>query len=308
VTSPALRIDIVTLFPDMVRQAASHSILGRALDARVWELNTVDPRDFTTDRHRSADDYPYGGGAGMVMKPEPLVGAIESVAPPGAGVPVILLSPDGIPFEQSHARRLASLGHFILVCGHYEGIDERVREGWITEELSLGDYVLTGGELAALVVADATVRLLPGALGNDASSADESFGDGLLEYPHYTRPAVFRERPVPEILLSGHHARIENWRRTWSLVKTRSRRPDLWGKLLPLSRADQRLLDQFDRDLAGPSIESAKAGSARIPSAAASSVVVSEPMSIPARLPGTTSGGSAEPVTENETKSDSELM
>ncbi|MFY7954488.1 MAG: tRNA (guanosine(37)-N1)-methyltransferase TrmD, partial [Armatimonadaceae bacterium] len=234
-----MHVDIVTLFPEMIRQAASHSIVGRALASGVCTLGTVDPRDFTSDRHRSADDYPFGGGAGMVMKPEPLVGAIESVVPAGSGIPVILLSPDGKPFCQETARRFAGFPRMALVCGHYEGVDERVREGWITEEVSIGDYVLTGGELAALVILDATVRLLPGVLGNAESAVDESFGDGLLEYPHYTRPAEFRGRRVPDILLGGHHAKIADWRRSQSLVRTRSRRPDLWGKIVPLSKRDQ---------------------------------------------------------------------
>ncbi len=294
--TPALHVDVVTLFPAMIREGAAHSIVGRALEAGHWSLGTVDPRDFTTDRHRSADDYPFGGGAGMVMKPEPLVGAIESVAPAGSRVPVVLLTPDGVPFSQEIARRYARLERLVLVCGHYEGVDERVRQHWITEEISLGDYVLTGGELAALVVIDATVRLVPGVLGNSESAADESFGDGLLEYPHYTRPAEFRGHPVPDVLLSGHHAKIAAWRRQQSLLRTRSRRPDLWGKMLPLSRSDQRLLDASDIILStAPSASSA----------AASSVVVPEPVSTPAS-PDPTSGASAEPVTENETKSDSE--
>jgi len=306
--TPALRVDVVSLFPEMIRQAAAHSIVGRAIASGQCALGTVDPRDFTTNRHRTADDYPFGGGAGMVMKPEPLVGAIESVAPEGSGIPVVLLSPDGEPFSQEIARRFAACPHLVLVCGHYEGVDERVREGWVTEEISLGDYVLTGGELAALVVLDATVRLLPGVLGNSESAIDESFGDGLLEYPHYTRPAAFRGRHVPEVLLSGHHAKIADWRRTQSLVRTRSRRPDLWGKIVPLSRRDQRLLAEYDSHIADPLRAGGDCGSQIAQGAATSSVVVSEPVSTPTIRSETTSGGSAEPVTENETKSDSELM
>lgn len=306
--NPGVRFDIVSLFPEMIRQASAHSIVGRAISAGHCAVGTVDPRDFTNDRHRSADDYPFGGGAGMVMKPEPLVAAIESVAPAGSGIPVVLLSPDGKPFSQETARRFAGCSHLVLVCGHYEGVDERVREGWVTEEISLGDYVLTGGELAALVVLDATVRLLPGVLGNSESAVDESFGDGLLEYPHYTRPADFQGRHVPEVLLSGHHAKIADWRRTQALVRTRSRRPDLWGRIVPLSRRDQRLLDAYDSDCAEPLLAGGACGSQITQSAAASSVVVSEPVSTPTVRSETTSGGSAEPVTENETKSDSELM
>lgn len=241
-----MRIEVVTLFPEMIQQAASHSILGRAQVAGHLELHTIDPRDFTHDRHRTVDDYPFGGGAGMVMKPEPLVDAIEAATAGATGIPVILTAPDGEPFTQALAQELAQLPRFVVVCGHYEGIDERVREGWVTREISLGDYVLTGGELAALVMLDATVRLLPGVLGNPTSAHEESFEGGVLEHPQYTRPAVFRERPVPEILLSGHHGNVAKWRRTQALVRTRARRPDLWEKLLPLSKADQKLLDAYE--------------------------------------------------------------
>lgn len=241
-----MRIEVVTLFPEMIQQAASHSILGRAQVAGHLELHTIDPRDFTHDRHRTVDDYPFGGGAGMVMKPEPLVAAIEAATAGESAVPVLLTAPDGEPFTQALAQELAQLPRFVVVCGHYEGIDERVREGWVTREISLGDYILTGGELAALVMLDATVRLLPGVLGNPTSAQDESFEGGLLEHPQYTRPAVFRERPVPEILLSGHHGNVAKWRRTQALVRTRARRPDLWEKLLPLSKVDQKLLDAYE--------------------------------------------------------------
>jgi tRNA (guanine37-N1)-methyltransferase len=241
-----MQVEVVTLFGAMIQEAAGHSILSRAQNSRHFVLNTIDPRDFTTDRHRTADDTPFGGGAGMLMKADPLVQAIESVTLEDTP-PVIYLGPDGEPFTQAIAQELAAEPHIVLVCGHYEGIDERVREGWITRTISLGDYVLTGGELAALVVLDAMVRLLPGVLGNEHSAQEESFDDGLLEYPHYTRPAVFRGKSVPEVLLSGHHGNIKNWRRTQSLVRTRTRRPDLWERFLPLSKADQKLLDAFDK-------------------------------------------------------------
>jgi tRNA (guanine37-N1)-methyltransferase len=244
-----MQVEIVTLFGAMIGEAAAHSILSRAQNSGHLVLKTVDPRDFTTDRHRTADDTPFGGGAGMLMKADPLVQAIESISL-GDNPPVIYLGPDGEPFTQAIAQELAALPHLVLVCGHYEGIDERVRDGWITRTISLGDYVLTGGELAALVVLDATVRLLPGVLGNEHSAQEESFDDGLLEYPHYTRPAVFRDRPVPEVLLSGHHGNIKHWRRTQSLVRTRTRRPDLWERFLPLSKADQKLLDVYDKEQA----------------------------------------------------------
>ena len=242
-----MRVQVVTLFPELIEGAASHSILGRARESGRLTVETVDPRDFTTDKHRSADDAPFGGGAGMVMKPEPLALAIEAAWDGESGVETILLSPGGEVFTQEIAKELARKERLIFVCGHYEGVDERVREGgWITRELSIGDYVLTGGELAALVVLDATARLLPDVLGNHASAGEESFEGGVLEYPHYTRPAEFRNRAVPDILLSGHHANVEKWRRQQSLVRTRERRPDLWKKMLPLSKADQKLLDAFD--------------------------------------------------------------
>jgi tRNA (guanine37-N1)-methyltransferase len=238
-----VRISVVTLFPELIQQAASHSILGRAQSAGHLKVEAIDPRDFTSNRHRTSDDYPFGGGAGMVMKPEPLVGAIEAAWGGEEGVETLFLTPDGEVFSQELAQELSQKPRFVLVCGHYEGIDQRVRDGWITREISIGDYVLTGGELAALVVLDATARLLPGVLGNQHSAGEESFQGGVLEYPHYTRPAQFQNRAVPDILLSGHHAEIEKWRRTQALVKTRRRRPDLFEKLLPLSKSDQKLLD-----------------------------------------------------------------
>jgi tRNA (guanine37-N1)-methyltransferase len=243
-----MRVQVVTLFPELIAQTASHSILGRAQTAGHLGVETIDPRDFTTNRHRTADDYPFGGGAGMLMKPEPLVEAIEAAWEGETGVETIFLTPDGEVFSQELAQELATKDRLVLVCGHYEGIDQRVRDGWITREVSIGDYVLTGGELAALVVLDATARLLPGVLGNAHSAGEESFEGGVLEYPHYTRPADFRNRPVPDILLSGHHAEIEKWRRQQALVKTRARRPDLFEKLLPLSKADQKLLDKAEQE------------------------------------------------------------
>ena len=243
----ALRVDIVTTFPDMVRGAAGHSILGRAQTAGLLDLRVHDLRDYAAGRHRITDDYPFGGGAGMVMKPEPLFAAVEDILSEKTDTPVLFPAPDGEPFTQEIARELAGAGRFIILCGHYEGVDERVREALVTRETSLGDYVLTGGELPALVILDAAARLLPGVLGNDASPHDESFGaEGLLEYPHYTRPASFQNRDVPEVLLSGHHANIAKWRRQQALARTRARRPDLWEKILPLSKADQKLLDAYD--------------------------------------------------------------
>lgn len=245
----AFRADIVTIFPDMVRGAAGHSILARAQTAGLLDLRVHDLRDYAEGRHRITDDYPFGGGAGMVMKPEPLFAAVEAITAGENDVPVLFMAPDGERFTQAVAEELAGAGRFVILCGHYEGMDERVREAVVTRELSLGDYVLTGGELPALVVLDAVTRLLPGVLGNDASPHEESFGvDGLLEYPHYTRPATFAGRPVPEILLSGHHANIAKWRRRQALARTRARRPDLWEKLLPLSKTDQKLIDAHDAE------------------------------------------------------------
>lgn len=251
----ALRVDIVTLFPEMVRGAAACSILGRAQAAGRLDLRVHDLRDHATNRHRTTDDYPFGGGAGMVMLPGPIFSAVEGIVADAPGTPVLLMAPDGEPFTQKMARELSALPRYVLLCGHYEGVDERVREsGLVTRSVSLGDYVLTGGELPALVILDATTRLLPGVLGNAESTGEETFGSGeegaelLLEYPHYTRPADFRGMTAPEVLLSGHHAHIMKWRRQQALARTRARRPDLWAKLLPLSKADQKLLDAYDAE------------------------------------------------------------
>lgn len=241
-------VKVVTLFPEFILQAVDHSILGRAIAAGLVTVNVINPRDFSTNKHKTVDDYPFGGGAGMVMKTEPLVAAIEASRESSQiAVPVIYMSPAGETLTQDIAAELATLNGITLVCGHYEGIDERVREHWIDRELSIGDYVLTGGEPAALVVIDAVCRLLPGVLGNTESPADESFSSGKLEYPHYTRPADFRGHKVPDILLSGHHANIDDWRRTQALVRTRSRRPDLWERLQPLSKEDRKRIDTYDR-------------------------------------------------------------
>lgn len=218
-----MRIDVVTLFPEMFAPL-SHSILGRAIEQGRLSVHYVNPRDFTSDRHRTVDDYPYGGGPGMVMKPEPIFLAVESVAQPDSAV--ILLSPTGRVFRQSIAAELAERDHLILICGHYEGVDERVREHLATDEISIGDYVLTGGELPAMVVIDAVTRLVPGVI-DQASVSEESHDAGLVEYPHYTRPAVVRGRTVPDVLLSGHHARIARWRRDQAIRRTALRRPDL---------------------------------------------------------------------------------
>jgi tRNA (guanine37-N1)-methyltransferase len=221
-----MRIDILTLFPGMFRGPFAESIVARAQDRGVVHIELTDIRSFATDRHHTVDDTPYGGGPGMVMKAPVVADAIEAVGSEESRV--ILLSPQGRVLTQPFARELANQSHLVLVCGHYEGIDERVRDLLVDDEISIGDYVLTGGELPAMVLVDTVVRLIPGALGDDASSADESHSDGLLEYPQYTRPSEFRETLVPPVLLSGNHAHIAQWRRYESLLRTRARRPDLF--------------------------------------------------------------------------------
>lgn len=251
----ALRIDILTLFPEMFEEPGplSSSMVGRARAAGQVDIRIRNIRDWTHDRHRVADDAPYGGGAGMVMKPEPLVEAIETVRREGrAGnsrSKVVYLTPAGELFNQAVARRFAQLDHLILICGHYEGIDERVRDLAIDEEVSIGDYVLTGGELPAMVVTDAVVRLLPGVLGNPDSARQESFMDHILDYPVYTRPEEFRGVRVPEVLLSGHHAQIQRWRRKMALKRTAERRPDLLERAA-LTLEDRLLLDEIRKEKA----------------------------------------------------------
>ncbi|HMQ33841.1 MAG TPA: tRNA (guanosine(37)-N1)-methyltransferase TrmD [Chloroflexaceae bacterium] len=220
-----MRFDILTLFPGMFVGPLTESILKRAQQAGRIAIGLHNIRDWATDRHRTADDAPYGGGAGMVMKAEPLAAAIRAVVGEGAS-PVILLTPDGERFTQAIAHELAQEERLVLVCGHYEGLDERAREALVTRELSIGDYVLTGGELAAMVVVDAVARLVPGVIDAE-STAEESHSDGLLEYPHYTRPAVWEGRPVPPVLVSGHHGEVARWRRRERLRRTLARRPDL---------------------------------------------------------------------------------
>ena len=223
-----MKVTVVTIFPEMFDSVLAASLLGRARAAGIIEVDFIDPRDFTSDRHRSVDDSPYGGGPGMVMKVEPLVAAIEAAAERAHGpVHRVLMAPTGTPLRQARVRELAALEHLVLVCGRYEGIDQRVADLAIDEEISLGDFVLTGGELAAAAVIDAVARYQPGVLGEASSTEEESFSACTLEYPHYTRPAEFRDCQVPEILQSGNHARIAEWRRQQSLERTLRRRPDL---------------------------------------------------------------------------------
>ena len=220
-----MKIDVLTLFPAMFAGPLDESIVKRAREKGLVDLKIHNLRDWTHDRHKTVDDRPFGGGPGMLLKPEPLFAAVESLS--REKTRVILLSPAGRPFSQAIARELAEAEDLLLVTGHYEGFDERVREGLADDELSIGDYVLTNGALPAMVVIDAVTRLLPGVLGDDESSHDESFSHGLLEYPQYTRPAEFRGMKVPDILVSGHHAEIEKWRREQAKQRTKEQRPDL---------------------------------------------------------------------------------
>jgi tRNA (guanine37-N1)-methyltransferase len=223
-----MRFDIVTIFPRMIDAALSEGILARAIQRGVLTVRARDLREFTGDRHRTVDDVPYGGGPGMVLKPEPLFKAVDAIrAETGAPQAVVLVSPHGSRFTQAHAARIAALEHVVILCGRYEGIDDRVREKLATEEISIGDYVLSGGELPALVIVDAVARLIPGVVGDEDSVAGDSFSRGLLDYPHYTRPAEFRDSKVPDVLVSGHHGEIRKWRKRQALELTLRRRPDL---------------------------------------------------------------------------------
>jgi tRNA (guanine37-N1)-methyltransferase len=241
-----MNIDVVTIFPDAFAPLEV-SVIGRARERGLLEVRLWDLRDFTADRHRQVDDAPYGGGAGMVMKVEPFFAAVEAIQAHRGGPAsrVILTSPQGRPLTQDLARALARDAHLILLCGHYEGVDERVREGLAAEEVSIGDYVLTGGELAAMVIIEAAARFIPGVVGDAASVEADSFVEGLLDFPHYTRPPEFRGMRVPEVLLSGHHEAIRRWRRAQRLQRTLERRPDLL-KAEALGDEDQRLLEDLD--------------------------------------------------------------
>ncbi len=221
-------IHILTLFPEFFHSPLEASLTGKAIERGHFQVELIDIRDFATDKHNKCDDTPYGGGAGMVMKPEPLVGALEYARQQSPKAPRILLTPQGQPFRQPMARQLAAeQDSLILVCGRYEGVDERVRQHWIDREISIGDFVLTGGEIGALTILDAVTRLLPGVLGNATSAVEESFSTNRLEYPQYTRPREFRGHTVPHVLLSGHHQKIAQWRRQKALERTQARRPDL---------------------------------------------------------------------------------
>jgi tRNA (guanine37-N1)-methyltransferase len=247
-----MRFDVLTLFPQILASPLQESILKRAIDAGRLTVAVHNIRDYAVDKHHITDDVPYGGGGGMVMKPEPIFATVEAVLGRDAAAgeaprpPIILLTPQGRLFTQAVAHELAAHDWIVLLCGRYEGVDERVRQFLVTDEISIGDYVLTGGELPALVVIDAVTRLLPGVLGDPGATMDDSHADGLLEYPHYTRPADYEGHPVPDVLLSGHHAQVACWRREQSLRRTWERRPDLMAKA-KLSQADLEFLSRLER-------------------------------------------------------------
>jgi tRNA (guanine37-N1)-methyltransferase len=240
-----MKFDIVTIFPRMVEAGLAEGVVSRGIERGILSVQVHDLRTYTTDRHRTVDDVPYGGGPGMVMKPEPLARAVEDIAQRrGTPTSVILLSPQGRRFDHAEAVRMSALLHVVLLCGRYEGIDERVRTGVATDELSIGDFVLSGGELAALVVVDAVSRHLPGVVGDARSVEEDSFSRGLLDYPHYTRPSEFAGRKVPDVLLSGHHEDVRRWRKMASLRRTLERRPDLMN-IASLDDEGRAMLDEI---------------------------------------------------------------
>ena len=249
-----MKFDIVTIFPRMIEAGLAEGVVSRGIEQGLLDVAVHDLRNYTADRHRSVDDVPYGGGPGMVMKPEPLLRAVEDIRTTrGAPAAVILLSPQGRQFTQAEAGRLGRLGHVVLLCGRYEGMDERVRQLVATEELSVGDYVLSGGELPALIVVDAVSRLVPGVVGDGQSVEADSFSRGLLDYPHYTRPAEFAGLKVPDVLLSGHHAQVRRWRKKAALARTLERRPELLEQAA-LDGEERQLLDEIlEERRGGPS-------------------------------------------------------
>ncbi len=242
-----MRIDILTLFPDFFSSPLNSSILKRAQDNNSVVFNLINIRDFAEDKHKKADDRPFGGGCGMVMKPEPIFKAVESINK-NQDTKIIMLCPTGKKYDQKKAVELSNDQHLVFICGHYEGIDERVRKHLITEEISIGDYILTGGEIATLTVIDSIVRLIPNVLGNENSAIQDSFSDGLLDCPHYTRPEIFRDMSVPEILLSGNHAKIDEWRLKEKLRLTLTRRPDLLQNI-QLDKKTLKYLNQIKNDI-----------------------------------------------------------
>jgi tRNA (guanine37-N1)-methyltransferase len=242
-----MRFDVLTLFPEMFSGFLNSSIIRRAHEKKIVQTNLVNFRDYANDKHQTVDDAPYGGGGGMVLKPAPLFEAVDALLEGRTErPPIILMSPQGEPFTQRKAQELAGYSHLIFICGHYEGYDERIRQYLATDEISIGDYVLTGGELPAMVVMDSVTRLIPGVLGNQTSAVTESFANGLLEHPHYTRPVEYRGYRVPDVLLSGHHANVEKWRRQESLRRTWERRPELL-RSVSLTPEDQAFLRKIAR-------------------------------------------------------------
>ncbi|OAS83359.1 MULTISPECIES: tRNA (guanosine(37)-N1)-methyltransferase TrmD [Metabacillus] len=243
-----MKIDFMTLFPEMFDGVLNESILKKAQEKEAVQFRIINFRDYSSNKHNNVDDYPYGGGAGMVLQPQPIFDAVEDIERQTDAKPkVILVCPQGERFTQAKAEQLATEEHLLFICGHYEGYDERIREHLVTDEISIGDFVLTGGELASMVIADSVVRLLPGVLGNEDSPVLDSYSSGLLEHPHYTRPADFRGMKVPEVLLSGNHKRIEEWREQESLRRTFTRRPDLL-ETYPLTEKQKSLIKQWENE------------------------------------------------------------
>jgi tRNA (guanine37-N1)-methyltransferase len=243
-----IRFDVLTLFPEMFHGFLSHSIMGKAKEKGLIEANLINFRQFSDSKHNTVDDTPYGGGGGMVLRPQPIFDAVDHLLENVAEKPpIIMMTPQGEPFSQEKAEELSIYPHLVLLCGHYEGFDERIRQHLVTHEISMGDYVLTGGELPAMIIMDSVSRLLPDVLGNPMSHVDDSFSTGLLEYPHYTKPSEYRGLKVPDILLSGHHANIDKWRREQALLRTWERRPDLLESS-NLTEEDRKFLRLLEAD------------------------------------------------------------
>lgn len=241
-----MRIDFLTLFPEMFHGVIGNSILKKAEEKGAVQFNVTNFREYSDHKHATVDDYPYGGGAGMVLKPQPIFDAVEAIKQESSAPNVILVCPQGETYSQKKAEELAKEDHLVFICGHYEGYDERIREHLVTDEISIGDFILTGGELASMVIADSVVRLLPDVLGNEDSPVLDSFSTGLLEHPHYTRPSDFRGLKVPDVLISGNHAKIEDWREKESLRRTYERRPDLL-ETYTLSDKQKKWIDEFKK-------------------------------------------------------------
>ena len=239
-----MRFNVITLFPDMVHNALSFGVIGKAIEAGLLEINCVNPRDYAANKHNRVDDKPFGGGAGMVMMYDPLSRAVEAIRSQGGGAHVVFMSPQGQQLKQSHCNQWAGKAEMTLVCGRYEGIDERLLTQYVDLEISLGDYVLTGGELPAMVLMDSVIRRLPNVMGDDKSAVQDSFVDGLLDCPHYTKPHEFAGMAVPEVLLSGHHANIAKWRFCQQVERTKARRPDLWQAFSPTAEQARWLKEQ----------------------------------------------------------------